>query len=299
MDIKTSIVKDTISKDIDLFLSKKNNVINKNIGDLLYLLELNNSPMTKILIDSVKKNKLILIYDEELVNSSIRYFPNGSSVLINVSKFAKLKKLPGGEVKFVLSQDQLYALLIGGYVTLNHDTLVYNRDYLNDVAMLYLELIPKIFTKGGDFFVTEEKISKFHFLMLFFYFSVNKTVVRNPEGYASRISEIRQEDLNFLKASYPLDKVQNMNFEQFHTTIIQEEFKFAKELNLQMLIYNATLIYGADNISLIDNMSVIGTIMVDCIIGNRPTLNASNSVFKNLVKSSMYNNILSVLGEVR
>ena len=299
MTIKESIVSNMINKDKELFLSKKDKVINNNIGDLLYLLELNNSPLTKTLIKAVKGNKLVLIYDEELVNSAIRFYPEGSKVFINVSKFAKIKRESGGGVKFVVSQDQLYSLLIGGYVVLNHNTLVYNRDYLNDVANLYIELIPKIFTKGGNFFASEEKISKFHFLMLFFYYSVNKTVVANPEGYARRLSEIRDEDLNYLKTVFDLEKIKNMNFDQFLTNVLKKEFKFAEELNLSMLLYNATLIYGADNISLIDNMSTIGTIIVDCIIGNRPTLNASNSVFKNLVKSSMYNNILSILGEGR
>ena len=88
-----------------------------------------------------------------------------------------------------------------------------------------------------------------------------------------------------------------MDFEEFLNEILKNEFKFIQEMNLNMIIYNATLVFGAENISIIDNLTIMAQIMTDCIIGNRPTLNATNSIFKNLVKSTMYNNILSVLAD--
>lgn len=299
MDLKDSIIYKSIDKEYKDFIDTyKNNIINKDIGDLLYLLELNNSPMVKKCIDHIKNNKLILVYDENFLNSSIRFILHGDKVLINCTKFAKLKKQSGDKRKFVINSDHLYSLIIEGLTTLYHDKiLVYNRDYLNDAANLYMEIIPRIFTKGGNFFSNTDKVKKFHFLMLLFLFSRNKTVVSNPEGYVTRITEIREEDVKYLKTLYDFEKIKDMNFEEFLNEVLKNEFKFIQEMNLNMIIYNSTLVFGAENISIIDNLTIMSQIMTDCIIGNRPSLNATNSIFKNLVKSTMYNNILSVLAD--
>ena len=299
MDLKESIVYKTIDKEYNDFLDTyKSNIINKDINDLLYLLELNNSPMIKICIDHVKRNKLILVYNEDFLNSSIRFITKNDSVIINCTKFAKIKKQSADKKKYVINSDHLYALLIEGLATLYHDNVLsYNRDYLNDAASLYMEVIPRIFTKGGNFFSNTDKVKKFHFLMLFFLFSHNKTIVSNPEGYSTRITEIREDDVKYLKTLYDFEKIKNMDFEEFLNEVLKNEFKFIQEMNLNMIIYNATLVFGAENISILDNLSILSQIMCDCIIGNRPTLNASNSIYKNLVKSTMYNNILSVLAD--
>lgn len=299
MDLKDSIVYNTIDKEYDDFIDTyKNFIINKDISDLLYLIELNNSPMVKKCIEHIKNNKMLLVYNEDFLNSSIRFILKEDKVIINCTKFAKLKKQSGDGRKFVINSDHLYSLLIEGLATLYHDkVLSYNRDYLNDAASLYMEIIPRVFTKGGNFFANTDKVKKFHFLMLFFLFSKNKTIVANPEGYVARLTEIREDEIKYLKTLYDFDKVKNMDFEEFLNEVLKNEFKFMSEMNLNMVIYNASLVFGAENMSIIDNLTILAQVMCDCIIGNRPTLNASNSIFKNLVKSSMYNNILSVIAD--
>lgn len=299
MDLKNSIVYKTIEEEYKDFIDTyKDNIINKDINDLLYLLELNNSPMIKQCINHVKNNRLILVYNENFLNSSIRFINHKDNVLINCTKYAKLKKHSGDRRKFVINSDHLYSLLIEGLATLYHDKiLAYNRDYLNDAANLYMEIIPRLFTKGGNFFSNTDKVKKFHFLMLYFLFTHNTTIVANPEGYVSRLTEIRQDDVKVLKTLYDFEKIKKMDFEEYLNEVLKNEFKFMQEMNLNMIIYNATLVFGAENISIVDNLSIMCQIMTDCIIGNRPTLNATNSIFKNLVKSTMYNNILSVIAD--
>nr|DAX78949.1 MAG TPA: hypothetical protein [Caudoviricetes sp.] len=294
---KDSIVKNYIKDDINAFTDiMKANIINGHIADLLHLMELNDAPLTKRCLDAVKSKKLLLVYSEDLKNTSIRYYTDKNVVYINASKYGKQKRESAGIMKYVIPQDQLYSLLLGGYLLLEHDTLAYNRDYLTDVANLYMELLPKIFTKGGNFFSDTDKVSKFHFILLFNLFSKNKTIISNPRGFCTRITEIKEEDVNYIHTLYNLEKIENYNFEELLTNVIQKEFKFTEKLNMSTLIYNATLVYGAENLTLIDRIEALGLIMIDCVIGNRPALNVTNSVYKNLVKSSMYNNILIVLG---
>lgn len=294
---KNSIVESYIKDDLKAFTDiMKANVINGDIADLLHLMELNDAPLTRRCLDAIKSKKLLLVYSEDLKNTSIRYYPDKDKVYINASKYGKQKRETAGVMKYVIPQDQLYSLLLGGYLLLEHDKLTYNRDYLTDVSNLYLELIPKIFTKGGNFFSDTDKVSKFHFILLYNLFSNNKTIISNPRGFCTRITEIKEEDVNYIDTLYHLDKIANYNFEELLTNVIQKEFKFTEKLNMSTLIYNATLVYGAENLTLLDRIEAVGLIMIDCVIGNRPSLNVTNSVYKNLVKSSMYNNILIVLG---
>lgn len=296
--MSNNILKTHLKEDLEKFESlMKTHVINDDIKDLLHLLELNNAPLSAKCLEHVKKNKLQLVYSDDLLNTSVRFHKVGEKVYINVSKFTKVKKESGNRMRYVIPMDQLYSLLLCGISVLYEDILNYNREYLRDVCDIYMEIVPKIFTKGGNFFADTDKVARFHFLLIYFLFSHNKTVISNVEAFAKNQSEIKEDDVKMLAVTHDLEKIPSMDFDTFLEKVLKEEFKFLKDFNPAMVIYNASLIFGAENVTLLDTIHVTGTVIMDCVTGNRPSLNVGYSIFKNLVKSNMYNNMISILAQ--
>ena len=163
---------------------------------------------------------------------------------------------------------------------------------------IYLEVIPKVFVKGGQgYFDSVSAISKLHFLLAYFLLSKNNTTIRFIEEYAVKKSKIRSEDLDVLKEKYDLENLarEDYTFNELLENILKEEFSFLNKFNTGAILYNMSLLYGASNTYMIDTMSTLATIAVDYIQGNRPQLNVKYGALKGIIKSNIYNNIISVL----
>lgn len=281
------------NEDIKILTSSVKD-INKDIDNLLLLLESNRLPIVKELTKMVKNKTFRLIFDERLAHATVRWVKQGSTVFINVTPKAKLKK--GMDNEYIISTSNLYSFLIGAAVVYFTDKLNYNREYLNDVANCYIELMAKVFMKGGKgYFKSNTEAATFHYIMLYYLFKNNKTVVSNIAGYAKKIAELPEDEFNILNKKYDLDKICDAGFDSVFNGVLVNEFSFMKKLNPTMLLHTMAVMYGPYNTYLLDNIETIGCLMVDNVMGNRLSLNAEHGAFQGVFKSHMYNNIIEVI----
>ena len=296
-NLENSLIAKRNDKDINLLLESTNN-INNYMDSLIAILVMKHLPLINNIDEAIKDEKIILIYEDELKNAKVRFVEEKGIVYINVTPFAKKKELTGGKLEYNASTNELYSLLIGAYVTLNHNTLTNDREYVSDMVDIYLEVIPKVFVKGGQgYFDSVSAISKLHFLLAYFLLSKNNTTIRFIEEYAVKKSKIRSEDLDVLKEKYDLENLarEDYTFNELLENILKEEFSFLNKFNTGAILYNMSLLYGASNTYMIDTMSTLATIAVDYIQGNRAQLNVKYGALKGIIKSNIYNNIISVL----
>lgn len=296
-NLENSLIAKRNDKDINLLLESTNN-INNYMESLIAILVMKHLPLINNIDEAIKDEKIILIYEDDLKNAKVRFVEEKGVVYINVTPFTKKKELTGGKLEYNASTNELYSLLIGAYVTLNHNTLTNDREYVSDMVDIYLEVIPKVFVKGGQgYFDSVSAISKLHFLLAYFLLSKNNTTIRFIEEYAVKKSKIRSEDLDVLKEKYDLENLarEDYTFNELLENILKEEFSFLNKFNTGAILYNMSLLYGASNTYMIDTMSTLATIAVDYIQGNRPQLNVKYGALKGIIKSNIYNNIISVL----
>lgn len=296
-DLENSLVAIRNDKDINLLLESTNN-INNYMDSIIAILVMKHLPLMNDIDKVIKDDKIVLIYEDALKTAKVRFVRENNVAYINVTPFVKKKELAGGKIEYTATTNELYSLLMGAYVTLNHDKLVNDREYISDMISIYLETIPKVFVKGGQgYFDSVSSVTKLHFLLTYFLLSKNKTTIRFPEEFAAKVSKIRPEDLDVLKEKYNLDNMtdDDVTFNELLENILKEEFSFLKKFNTGAVLYNMSLLYGASNTYMIDTMSTLATIAVDYIQGNRPQLNVKYGALKGIIKSNIYNNIISVL----
>ena len=198
-----------------------------------------------------------------------------------------------------MDSKELYSLLMGALVVYYNDILVKNRDYVNDCITLYINMLPSIFVKGGKgHFASQYDAYKFHFLVIIYLLSNNKTAVTQIRDYAIKTSKVSREIADVLDEKYDLDNFDNYYFGDFLDNVLKQEFPFMTKFTLDSVLYNAALMYGPANVYFIDVISVMGTIIIDYTQGNKPHLNLKYAALKDLVKSNMYNNIHSTLGDI-
>ena len=149
-NLENSLIAKRNDKDINLLLESTNN-INNYMDSLIAILVMKHLPLINNIDEAIKDEKIILIYEDELKNAKVRFVEEKGIVYINVTPFAKKKELTGGKLEYNASTNELYSLLIGAYVTLNHNTLTNDREYVSDMVDIYLEVIPKVFVKGVTF----------------------------------------------------------------------------------------------------------------------------------------------------
>ena len=137
------------------------------------------------------------------------------------------------------------------------------------------------------------------FILSYYILSNNKVnVISNVLGYSKKISNILEKDFDLMMVKYPdMEKNQVLDKDNMWK-IMQNEFIFLKEVNIETFIYTVIYNYGASNSEMIDDLSVTGTIIIDFVQGNRATLNIlKNNFIKESIESTMYNNMIHVLSE--
>lgn len=279
-------------EDINLLL-KSTTDINKNLEDVLYLLKLNKFPIIDKLLRLVEEKKIRLINNPELAHTTVRWVATDKGeVLVNVTPFVKQKR--GLEESYNIPSNELYSLIIGGAVFYYSKELCKDRQFIKDCTEVYLELIAKIFMRSGQgYFKGGNETGMFHYIMLKYFLSKNKTGIYDVDSYAERQSNIDPTDYNVLKDKYSEEDY--IDFETLLTNILQNEFPFMKKMNSYALLYTTTQMFGESNAYMIDNIETIGALMTDHVIGNRASLYGRYSSLKGVFKSPMYNNILNVI----
>ena len=297
MDFKNNTITQKSKADMER-LAGNEEVINTFIEKTLVLLELNRLPNIKLALDLVNTDKIRLVYDESIKFANARYVMEKNILYVNATPFCK-RKDSIGEVEYIMDSKELYSLLMGALVVYYNDILVKNRDYVNDCITLYINMLPSIFVKGGKgHFASQYDAYKFHFLVIIYLLSNNKTAVTQIRDYAIKTSKVSREIADVLDEKYDLDNFDNYYFGDFLDNVLKQEFPFMTKFTLDSVLYNAALMYGPANVYFIDVISVMGTIIIDYTQGNKPHLNLKYAALKDLVKSNMYNNIHSTLGDI-
>ena len=277
-------------------LVNSTNSINQNISISLTLLEANKLALHKVLIDMVKKRKLILINDEGLTHSEVRFVVKGDKCFINCAGYAKEnKKVSGTEYNFDLNE--LYELLLQGYLKINIHKVTLNRDCMNDIMNVYIELMKKPILRNNHLSEVTAR-NKLSFILAF-YILVNteKTAVSNAAGYAKKISDITEEDYKSLFIKYKEFERNKMSMEDMWE-ILQKEYRFLKDSKIDTLKYNIIYCFGATNWNMMNDISDTACIIVDYYFHNKATLNImKNNFIKDAIKPTYYNDIINILIE--
>ena len=285
-----------MKKEDTRLLTGNKNIINGNVVDVIPLLEVSRLPLSKNILNLYKKNTLNLIVDKELKYSSLRFENKDGKSYINATPFAKVKATTYGD-EYKIDLNNFYALLLGGLTKLHfNNVLSYSRDCMVDCIDVYLELIGKVVLAGNHLSSSNQR-NKLDFLLCYFVLSNNNIkAISNNMGYSKKISDILERDLDILLVKYP--KIQNnekLESEEFWK-ILQNEFVFLKDISYDTFIMKLVYSYGPANVDVFEDLSTIATLIVDFVQGNRATLNiAKNNFLKDVIKSKMYNNIVTLL----
>ena len=176
-DLENSLVAIRNDKDINLLLESTNN-INNYMDSIIAILVMKHLPLMNDIDKVIKDDKIVLIYEDALKTAKVRFVRENNVAYINVTPFVKKKELAGGKIEYTATTNELYSLLMGAYVTLNHDKLVNDREYISDMISIYLETIPKVFVKGGQgYFDSVSSVTKLHFLLTYFLLSKNNLFI--------------------------------------------------------------------------------------------------------------------------
>lgn len=284
-------------EDKNLLIKNKNN-ITKELNEALTLLSVSKLPLSKKLIDLYNKGTFIILADTELKHIGLRFVVDNGKVYINATPSIKTKKTMDG-MEYKINLNEFYAYLMGGIVKLRFtDTLSYDRDVVNDTINVYLELMTKAILKKYHL-KSVAAMDKMRFILAYYILSNNEVrAISNKLGYSRKISNILEKDYDLLMVKYPeIEKMEKLSQERFWK-IMQNEFLFLKEVNIETFIYTVIYNYGAANADMVEDLSTTASIIIDFVQGNRATLNVlKNNFIKESVESSMYNNMIATLSQ--
>lgn len=249
----------------------------------------------------IAKGDIVLLYDEKSVRSYTRMFKDldKNKVYVNVSPFARKEK-----EGYAIDSIKLYSLLLGAMVTLYHEDIVRDRNYVSKNMDIYLEFMTKfIASQRKNFNYAKNESFKYHFIMSIFYLYKNKTKIFDIYNYAIKISEITKEDADVLMVKY--DKYlneknkDNLTYEDLLENVLKKEFAFLndKTFTKESIINSIHKMYGGFMVYMIEEMSIIGTLMMNYVVKGSNSL-LDKSVYKGLVSPNDTNEIITTLAKI-
>ncbi len=249
----------------------------------------------------IEKGKIILLYDEKSVRSYTRIFKDIDKdvVYINVSPFARKEK-----EGYSIDSIKLYSLLLGAMLTLYHEDVVRDRDYLEKNIDIYLEFMTKfIASQRKNFNYAKNESLKYHFIMALFYLYKNKTKIFDPLNYAIKISEITKEDADVLMVKYDsylnIKNKDSITYSELLENVLKKEFAFLndKSFTEESIINSIHRMYGGFMVYMIEEMSIIGTLMMNYVVKGSNSL-LDKSVYRGLVSSNDTNEVITALARI-
>ena len=279
------------------FIQNKN-VINNMLEKEIALLNVSKLPLSKKLLDLLKNKKIILIADKEIKYNGIRFLVDKGKVYVNVTESTKFKNSASG-IEYTIPSDEFYAYLLGAVTALNFtDILSASRDVTEDCITVYLDLMRRVILKKSHL-ASENARNKLDFIICYYILTNNNIKsISNYTGYSRKKSDILERDFDMMCVKYPEFKDGSQLTEERMWKILQNEFIFLKDVKLESFKYDLIYHYGATNSDILDDLSVTATIIVDFAQGNKAKLNVmKNNFIKSSIKSSMTNNIISLLSE--
>ena len=218
---------------------------------------------------------------------------------LNLSPFVKKEK-----EGYAIDTIKLYSLLLGAMLTLYHDDIVRDRDYVAKNIDIYLDFMTKfIASQRKNFNYAKNESYKYHFIMCLFYLYKNKTKIFNPIQYSIKMSEITKEDADVLLVKYN-DYLKEANketltYNDLLENVLKKEFVFLndKTFTEDSIINSIHRMYGGYMVYMIEEMSVIGTLMMNYVIKGSNSL-LDRSLYRGLVSPNDTNEILSLISKV-
>lgn len=279
------------------FIQNKN-IINNMLEKEIALLNVSKLPLSKKLLDLLKNKKIILIADKEIKYNGIRFLVDKGKVYVNVTESTKFKNSASG-IEYAIPSDDFYAYLLGAVTALNFtDILSSSRDVTEDCITVYLDLMRRVILKKSHL-ASENARNKLDFIICYYILTNNNIKsISNYTGYSRKKSDILERDFDMMCVKYPEFKDGTQLTEERMWKILQNEFIFLKDVKLESFKYDLIYHYGATNSDILEDLSVTATIIVDFAQGNKAKLNVmKNNFIKSSIKSSMTNNIISLLSE--
>lgn len=282
--------------DIEKKMVQNKNIINNMIEKEVAILSVSRLTLSKKLLGLLKSKKLILIADKEIKYNGIRFLKNGEKVYINVTESTKFKNNATG-IEYTIPVDELYAYLLEGAVTLYFDELTASRDLMETCITVYLDLIRRVLLKKNHM-SSQNARDKLDFILCYYILSNNNIkCITNNVGYARKKSDILERDYEMMVVKYPEFKGEKLSEEKLWK-ILQNEFIFLKDINLDSFKYDLIYHFGATNNNILSDLTVIGTIIADFAQGNKAKLNVlKNNFLKESIKGPMVNDIIWTLSE--
>ena len=277
---------------------KNKNIINNMLEKEIALLSVSKLPLSKKLLEFLKNKKIILIADKEIKYNGIRFLNKDGKVYVNVTESTKFKNNASG-IEYTIPADELYAYLLEAAVSLYFtEILSSSRDVIENCVTVYLDLIRRVILKKNHL-SSEYARNKLDFIMANYILS-NNTVkcISNIQGYSRKISDILERDYDMMVIKYPEFKNGEKITEERLWKILQNEFIFLKDINIETFKYDLIYHYGATNAHILENLSITAILIADFAQGNKAKLNVlKNNFLKDSIKSNMTNNIISLLSE--
>ena len=293
-DLKNTYVYTELTNEDVEMLRKSKVDINKGLEESLYALKLNKPPLVEKLLKLVSSKKIRFVNDERLKHASVKWVVDKNMCLVNITPYVTKRK--GIDTGYNIALNELYSLLLGAAVFLYSDKLNKDRGHIKNCLTLYMELIGKVIartTKGH--FNTPLESNKFHFIMCKYLLTHNKTGVSDIDTVAANISEISEKDLMSIKKRYN-DKNWN-KLDDLLSNVIIPEFPFMEGLKGVSLVHTISTLLGPSNVYMLENIDTITTIMVDHVMGGKPSLFTRYSGIRGTVKSNSYNIVIEILRE--
>lgn len=281
----------------------KYTVINEFVNPIIALIEVNKLPLSTKAIKAFKSRKLLLIADDNLKHSNIRYEVDKGACYINVSDYAKeVNSLEGIEYK--MQANELYAFLIGGYTYLNFKILNNNRDVQINLVKVWLELIKKPILKNAHI-SSQSFRNKLDYILLQFILRSNEKIngkgaITNIAGFSKKQSDISDEEEKLMHIKYKDELSEKGDYFTSDRLweILQNEFLALKDIKFDSFLYQIIYCFGAVNDDILVDLKITATIIVDYIYHNKATLNIlKNNFIKDAIKPVYYNDIVNLFNE--
>ena len=297
---KTTYFRNTDGAEIKTLLNNGED-IKEQLEIPFTLLRANKFQIYSVIEKHIEKNKIILLNDDKSVRSYTRMFKDldKNVIYLNLSPFVKKEK-----EGYAIDTIKLYSLLLGAMLTLYHDDIVRDRDYIAKNIDIYLDFMTKfIASQRKNFNYAKNESYKYHFIMCLFYLYKNKTKIFNPIQYSIKMSEITKEDADVLLVKYN-DYLKEANketltYNDLLENVLKKEFVFLndKTFTEDSIINSIHRMYGGYMVYMIEEMSVIGTLMMNYVIKGSNSL-LDRSLYRGLVSPNDTNEILSLISKV-
>lgn len=266
---QSSIYKNIEAKGrpFDLSMIEKRNYIPlSDLNNVIGEIQMRNLPLTPFIISELENGRIILTKSDSQ-GSSIQIMPalgesgnKVSRVFINCNLIAKKEKVVDpntGDIRegvTVKNFEDLYNILLGGFVALNSHLVIQNSSVFKEIAEVYVDMIAQIISRG---FGNPMDGDKLRFLTKLFFYN----------GMISGIDLAGVEKYNidaarFMDSKYPeFFKATPKSLDDY-VKVVSSEFPTIRDLTIDKFIGECIKAFGSNAVLGVDNYPYLFSVLV-------------------------------------